>query len=229
MANHVFVVLTQPAEGMTAEFNRWYDTEHIPDVLKIPDFVAVQRFRFVPQRPDDEPLRPFLALYETETEDIRETHARLAAVAGTDQMPFDPAIDQAKSVAWYYRATTSRRTSDSARWPLKSRRVLLELTVPTEGLDDELDTWYTNERIPGMLAVDGIASARRFSFAPPRPDLRPLRPDLALYEADTDDVPGIQQRIEAIRPAAALTSCKAIDPAQVLSWYYEPIGERVAS
>ncbi|SNR57174.1 DUF4286 family protein [Actinomadura mexicana] len=229
MANHVFVVLTQPADGMTAEFNRWYDTVHIPDVLKIPDFVAVQRFRFVPQRSGDEPLRPYLALYETETEDIRETHARLAAVAGTDRMPFDPSIDQAKSVAWYYRATMDRRTSETVHWPLEHRRVLLEFTTPKEGCDDEFDAWYVTERIPGMLAVEGIASARRFEFIAPRPDLRPLRPHLALYEADTDDVPGTQRRTESIRPSAAVTSSPAIDPSQVISWFYEPIGERVES
>ena len=43
--NHLFFVLTNPTAGMEAEYNRWYDDQHIPDVLAVPGFVGVQRFK----------------------------------------------------------------------------------------------------------------------------------------------------------------------------------------
>jgi hypothetical protein len=48
MAKYTFVVMTNPTAGKEAEFNEWYNTHHIPDVLdvlKVPGFVCAQRFR----------------------------------------------------------------------------------------------------------------------------------------------------------------------------------------
>ena len=36
MSRYLFVVMTNSGEGKDAEFNRWYDNQHIPDVLRVP-------------------------------------------------------------------------------------------------------------------------------------------------------------------------------------------------
>ena len=52
------------------EFNQWYDTVHLPDILETPGIVRASRFEI--KRPA-EGHGKFLALYEIETEDIRNT------------------------------------------------------------------------------------------------------------------------------------------------------------
>ena len=111
MSRHLFVVLTAPTPGMEDEFNDWYTNRHLSDVLKLEDYKSAQRFRFVPQSPDDRPLRPYLAIYETETSDVPATQRRLREVVGTDAMPFIPAIDRTQSIGWYYEEITEKRTS----------------------------------------------------------------------------------------------------------------------
>ena len=56
MAKYTFVVLTNPTSGKEAEYNKWYNDQHIPDVLNVPGFVAAQRF-----------CRPFIRMYVSST------------------------------------------------------------------------------------------------------------------------------------------------------------------
>lgn len=110
MGRYLFVVLTSPVEGQETEFNDWYDNVHISDVLKLDDYVSAQRFRFAPTELKPTPLRPYLALYETETDNVAETQRRLAEVVDTSAMPFSPAIDQSATMSWYYEPITEKRT-----------------------------------------------------------------------------------------------------------------------
>ena len=83
MAKYVFVVMTNAAEGQEAEFNRWYDEEHLGDVLKLPGMVSAQRFQVAPEEADNpRATLKFLTLYEIETDDLARTQAALAAAAG---------------------------------------------------------------------------------------------------------------------------------------------------
>ena len=52
------------------EFNHWYNTIHVPDVLETPGILRGTRFK------NDEPPEghgKYLAIYEVETEDIQQT------------------------------------------------------------------------------------------------------------------------------------------------------------
>ena len=59
------------------DFNRWYDTVHVPDVLKTPGALRATRFK------NDEPQEghwKYLAIYEVETEDIQRTTTILGEI-----------------------------------------------------------------------------------------------------------------------------------------------------
>ncbi len=43
------IVLSNPVAGHEAEYNTWYNTQHISEVLKIPGFESAQRFKLIPQ------------------------------------------------------------------------------------------------------------------------------------------------------------------------------------
>ena len=38
-----YMVYSNPAEGKEDEFNKWYDTVHLPEVLAVPGMISAQR------------------------------------------------------------------------------------------------------------------------------------------------------------------------------------------
>jgi hypothetical protein len=66
---------TDPARE--EEFNHWYNTVHVPDVLETPGILRGTRFK------NDEPQEghwKYLAIYEVETEDIQQTISRFGEI-----------------------------------------------------------------------------------------------------------------------------------------------------
>jgi hypothetical protein len=94
MAKYTLVVLSNPTAGKESEFNEWYDKVHVPDVLRVPGFVAAQRFKLAGPQLNDAP-RPhrYLALYEIDTDDIQASIDELRRRAGTAEMLISDAID----------------------------------------------------------------------------------------------------------------------------------------
>ena len=50
-----------------ADFNRWYEEEHIPERMAIPGFLSARRFRAIEGAPK------YLALYELESPEVLES------------------------------------------------------------------------------------------------------------------------------------------------------------
>jgi hypothetical protein len=94
MAKHVFVVFTSAVEGRDEEFNEWYDNTHIHDVLKVPGYVAAQRFKVVSELSSGiAPKCKYIALYEMETDDPAKTLSELVSRAGTAELANSEAMD----------------------------------------------------------------------------------------------------------------------------------------
>lgn len=73
-----------PAE-YEAEFNRIYDTDHVPTILKVPGVKACRRYRMTSSTCEDAPR--YLALYEIDSPDVVTSKAWLAAVDQGDWAP----------------------------------------------------------------------------------------------------------------------------------------------
>ena len=65
---HMVLVLTEPAEGQTEEFDRYYEQDHIDEVLTTTGWTTGQRFKLADEVGAPCPL-PYLALYEAWAED----------------------------------------------------------------------------------------------------------------------------------------------------------------
>jgi hypothetical protein len=81
MQRGVLLVQTAPVPGREPDFDHWYNTVHVPQILQTPGFVAGTRFRAV-TAPGASPLgaddwRPYLALYEIAAPDLAASHAAL--------------------------------------------------------------------------------------------------------------------------------------------------------
>ncbi|MDT3441418.1 MULTISPECIES: DUF4286 family protein [unclassified Pseudofrankia] len=73
MAKGIMLVQASPASPeVEDEFNRWYDEDHLPDLLTIPGFVAARRFRLREgghvRAAEGTPR--YLAIYEIEADDL---------------------------------------------------------------------------------------------------------------------------------------------------------------
>ncbi len=111
MAKHLLVVLSNAVDGQDEMFNRWYTNTHLGDVLKVPGYVAAQRFKLSETQlgPGEFPYR-YMALYEVETDDL-EKACRALTEGAAGSMYIDPALDRERTVAWFYSPITPRLTA----------------------------------------------------------------------------------------------------------------------
>ena len=63
MARYKLVALSNAVEGRDDDYNEWYQSQHMPDVLAVPGFVSAERLQVL----GDGPYK-YLAIYEIETE-----------------------------------------------------------------------------------------------------------------------------------------------------------------
>jgi hypothetical protein len=68
MTKQILVVVSNPTPGHEDEYNRWYSEQHLADVLRVPGFVAAQRFKLTMDSANSLP-GPYLAIYEMESDD----------------------------------------------------------------------------------------------------------------------------------------------------------------
>jgi hypothetical protein len=112
MQTHTLLALSNPVEGREAEFNQWFDTVHIPEVLRVPGFASVQRFEAAAHQriPGALPYR-YLAQYELQTDDLEGTLQMLAQAvqAGTKTQ----ASDATRRTLWVYSPLGPRRAAGS--------------------------------------------------------------------------------------------------------------------
>jgi hypothetical protein len=177
MADGLLYVYSDPGPVPEAEFNDWYDSEHIPARLGVPGIRAAARYRAA-----DGLRPPWLALYDM--------------VPGTFGSPeykalYDAASDREKSIMPRL-ATLDRRVYDLISDDRPGSRPAAEGAAPTvmsvsmsvpEGSEDDLAAWYATEHIPMLLAVPGWRRVRRYRLtAGTGPQF------LALHELDSQRV-----------------------------------------
>jgi hypothetical protein len=92
MNTHCLIVYSSPTAGLEAEYNSWYNDQHIPDVLRVPGFTGAERYKLPPTAA--EPIR-YVALYQMNTTDPDAALAELTRRAGTPEMIMSDALDTA--------------------------------------------------------------------------------------------------------------------------------------
>jgi hypothetical protein len=90
---HLFLVFTRPTPGREAEYNDWYDNEHLDDVLRVPGVTGAQRYSVAPMFTTPELVHGYLAIYEIEAEDPQTALEAISGAANTDAMHISDALD----------------------------------------------------------------------------------------------------------------------------------------
>ncbi|ADP83485.1 DUF4286 family protein [Pseudofrankia inefficax] len=73
MPRGIMVVQSSPASPeQDAAFNKWYDEDHLPEMLAVAGFTAARRYRLRATGPIKAPdsVQGYLAVYEVEADDL---------------------------------------------------------------------------------------------------------------------------------------------------------------
>ena len=112
MKKYLSIALTNAAEGREADYNAWYEKQHVFDVLAIPGIRSAQRMRLSDQSRQKLGYR-YMAIYEVETDNIEDIHRAIAERAGTPAMPRSDAVG-ADRMFLDYEVISERMTAEEA-------------------------------------------------------------------------------------------------------------------
>jgi hypothetical protein len=114
MTTHQLLVFSNPAEGHEDEYNQWYDTVHLGEVLQVPGFMSAQRYR-IDLAPGSPVSQRYLAVYEVEADNPSEVLSRLGAARSS--MNMSDAFDPSSTSALVVSPVGERQTSGAAGAP----------------------------------------------------------------------------------------------------------------
>lgn len=105
MADHILVVFSAPVAGRELEYEQWYDTQHLRDIVALPGFVAARRFDLAEQSMGrgGAPPTAHVAVYEIDG-DLGTALDALRAARGTSTMEVSPAMDLERATIWAFTA-----------------------------------------------------------------------------------------------------------------------------
>jgi hypothetical protein len=105
-----FLVFTNPVKGREDEYNKWYDNQHLHDVVAVEGVTAARRYEVVPNRLTGEPTHLYLAVYDLEG-DLDATLDGFSKHRADGRMPLSDSMDMTNLVRsiWSPRGPTLHR------------------------------------------------------------------------------------------------------------------------
>ena len=98
------------------EYNEWYNTKHVPDMLEIPGMIQATRWISGEERTGKQ--RKYLAMYELETDDIEEfdNKVREATMSSIERGRFSdlPAFEPPDVPRFYYQILPVQKPKTSS-------------------------------------------------------------------------------------------------------------------
>jgi antibiotic biosynthesis monooxygenase (ABM) superfamily enzyme len=139
--------------GMEAEYNRWYDTRHIPQRLAVPGYLGAARYERTAQG-----NTRYMAFYELANPGVLQSPAAHALSAETSD--WDRGIMAAirlESRTVYERILSLGEASGEHPPFVLTVRV----NIAPE-FEDDFNRWYDQEHAPAFAALPGCRGARRY-------------------------------------------------------------------
>jgi len=135
------------------EFNAWYDTEHVPERLRVDGFINAQRWLGV------EDARDSIVTYDLKSKDVLKG-AAYTAIAGANLSPWSKHVTgQVRRIC---RVEGEQTLPGRQAAPDNAGGLLMNAMNVAPEAEAEFNAWYNEEHIPGLLQVKGCIAARRF-------------------------------------------------------------------
>lgn len=98
---HSMVVLAKAVPGKADELANWYDSRHLPDLLRVPGMIRAVRHELRQLKvPSGAPVWDFLIVYEIEGADPMTVVAEAGRRMGSPDMPASSALESASTAAF---------------------------------------------------------------------------------------------------------------------------------
>jgi hypothetical protein len=139
-----------PAE-IEDEYNRWYNTHHIPERLKVPGFLGAVRYEAYFGEPK------YLTVYEL-------AHAGVLKDPQLKKLTDNPTEWDRRIMPQIKAETTIWDRIFEYKEPPErhaSRAITVRIDPPEE-VDAEFNEWYNTHHVPELIGVPGMYCARRF-------------------------------------------------------------------
>jgi len=225
---HAFLALTNPAPGREDEFNDWYDTHHLPEVLRYGSGMrGGRRFRLSPaQRPGHAPPWRYLAWYDLEHDDLAAFHHEPWAPASPPLKPFAGLI--ADGFAGWLFTPMAEGVNGFDSCPRGDDYLFLALTNAGAGQEAAFNAWYDQSHLPEIVAgLPGFHGGRRYEASPhqrqnqPQPEWRYM----AAYSVAAENGGAVHAA------AGGVTGLTRAGPGVLapghVAWLFEPVGPYV--
>jgi hypothetical protein len=174
MPKGLLLVAFDFANAHADEFHDWYDLEHVPERKRVPGFGACARWMSV-QNPTHA-----VASYELDSLDVLQSPA-YRAIAGQNLSVWSKRVTAMCTRLLRFEGTQTLPGDEAA--PDGAGGLLVNAMNVNPAHEAEFNEWYDHEHIPGLAAVPGTLSARRFR------DSGGSHRYLALYHLASADVP----------------------------------------
>ena len=146
-----------PAE-LDDEYNRWYNEEHIDQLLSIPGVLSAARYEAVAGGPK------YLASYELASADVCQSDAWHKVVDTPTEWSkrMSPRVIGTAFISNLYRRIYPKEQSEETAQAEMSPVILCgRMSVPDE-IDAQFNEAYNTERLPMCASIPGYIRARRF-------------------------------------------------------------------
>ena len=103
--------------------------------------------------------------------------------------------------------------------------LLVVMTNPVEGREDEYNEWYTHQHLADVLAVEGFVAAQRFEFQESPLSRKPPAKYLAIYEVEDDKREQAEKILLEVATTDKMPISDAMDP-KSLKWWFSSICDK---
>lgn len=175
----LLLVMTDIPADLEAEFNRWYNEEHMPEMGAFPGVLSTRRYKIVEGAPT------YLAMYDLSEPGILET-PEYQYVSGWSPLANPTSV--AISARYFntrrgvYRHMLTLPTPEPEDVSTARALMLRGLSADPDRLD-EFEEWYNTEHLPKLSQVPGVLRARRYRLQTDASHLKGDPPAfMAVYE-----------------------------------------------
>lgn len=186
----LMMVRTDILPERESEWNKWYDTRHIPERLnKAPGFLSARRFTTINDSPKYMTLYDLNSMEALTTEAYLKIREREASFSSESFEVITPTLPN------FSRRLFEQIYPEEGEYQIPDTEIIFVVghNVPP-GREKEFNAWYNTEHIPAMVdRVPGFVTARRFIAVkpqlPPRVSGWLLGPKyLTLYDLESEEV-----------------------------------------
>ncbi len=112
---YYFVVFSNPVSSKEDTYLKWYEGQHIHDLLRIPGFVAAQFFKLSDAQLDGKQPHRYMMIWEIETDNLPAVFADVRARLEDGRTVFTDAFDYSTYTSTTMHPITKRVTAEEIK------------------------------------------------------------------------------------------------------------------